>query len=383
MKAGLVRLILLLCIWSVALSSPVFAQSGTGIQRVTSALKSKFGHWVATGAVAGILLTAPAFSETPVTDSPVKARIWAKEYRTDELVKITTWVKQQRGEDAVKSSRANRIALEQAAARGDRAEITRILEQGVFLTSIRWSAGIAAANGHLLVTAQLIDVGPLPATKSLALYYAAASGQFEVVEWLLDNYPELSSSQWKLDRVLVYASAGHSGYSYHHKELPVPTEAERLKLVELLAERGANNFNWAYKRALISGHLVVARRLVELGANDFDEGLRWAARRGDTEMASWLIARGAGQLNLVLRDAARAGHEKMIDLLLAAGADDINGALAVAALFGHVHLFDKLVRQGADAFDAALEYAMTYSDEISNEVVGELVRLGATISKVQ
>ena len=366
MKAALVRLILLLCIWSVTLSSPAFSQSGTGVQRVTSALKSKFGHWVATGAIAGLLLTAPALSET--------------------LIKVTTQVEKQSG---VRSGglehQVSRDALEHAVLKGDRAEVARLVEQGVFLVDLYGVSLRAAANGQLAGLVQLIDLGALELPQGginlnahrWALAYATAGGQVVVVEWLLDN--PVPADQDALDHALSAASSS-SGLGFYDDSLPVLMEAERIKLVDLLAARGANDFNWAYKQATLSGQFAVARRLVELGAGNvkLDEGLQWVAWHGDTEMASWLIERGAGRLNLALDDAARAGHEKMIDLLIAAGADDVNGALAVAALFGHVHLFEKLVRHGADAFDAALEYAMTYSDEISNEVVGELVRLGAT-----
>lgn len=235
---------------------------------------------------------------------------------------------------AVSGATAAEAPLADAAERGDRATVRRLLDQQAELdaaqgdgaTALHWAAyrddarmsdwlieagasvevannygvtpfALAARNGSAAILAQLLAAGVDPNDPRHAvnanetpLMMTARSGQVDAVEVLLDAGADIDAREsWNGQSALMWAAAeGHDG------------------VVELLIARGAD---------------IAAR------SNSGATPLLFAARKGSLAAVKALLDAG-GDVNETRPDgggpllvAVINGHEDLVDLLLAAGAD--------------------------------------------------------------
>ncbi|AKT43314.1 ankyrin repeat domain-containing protein [Chondromyces crocatus] len=308
--------------------------------------------------------------------------------------------------------------LLEAAARGDQATVTRLLEADTRLERADEQGATAlhhaAGGGHQALALHLLSLGAdldaedrdgcTPAAS------AAKEGHLGVLQALADRGASL-------DRALVEAAShGHAagvdlclarGASLEahdeYGETALHKAAERGDvevLRALLAHQPdldrANINGWtALMRAAGEGHLSAVQRLLDRGAtvnhtSMFGEetALSWASSRGHLDVVNALLGAGALLLGTgsvhPLQAAASEGHTAVVARLCDAGADvndtrdalDDDTALSRAARGGHLETVDLLLARGA----ALSERAILNAAERGNEAVVErLLSAGAPL----
>ena len=206
---------------------------------------------------------------------------------------------------------------------------------------IGWSMGIS-----LLMLASVLLTG------CMSIHTAARQGKVEVVK-----------------RQLALGVSPNNNWSrYANTPLIKAAESGRIKVVELLLEKGAdvNKHNEGGETPLHyatkHGHAEVMKILLEHGADVTAKGtgcgtpLQWAARSGQIKAAEILLAYGA-DINAgrgsPLQDAVRYEQSEMVRYLLARGADINAGSdrgsklLHTAALSDDVEIRRILLEHGA------------------------------------
>lgn len=303
--------------------------------------------------------------------------------------------------------------LFEAAARGDLAQVERLIEQGVNVNGLAASGrsplSVAVQGGKLPIMALLLEAGADPnladetedgqAANSPLMEAAStffASNRKEMVTLLIQHGADLNQQDAGGKTALMNAMRDADG-----------------GVVDTLIQAGAQldledqDGNTALMMALRSGATAVADLLMQAGASR--KGLRelallQAVEQGDLDGVKALLKeRPDLDLRLggttVLCRAAAEGHRQMVALLLEVGADVNRRAsegyfnpLLYAAYGGHPEVVRALLAAGADAqvrvqdYLNALEYAElgkwegNRAAENFEQVIALLERHGATHS---
>lgn len=342
---------------------------------------------------------------------------------------------------AAESERNAPTPLVTAAARGDLAEVERLIAAGVDVNEVnrsrRTSATIqrtalttAAKAGHADIVATLIDSGA-PVDRvvrgdATALIEALKENHEDVARLLLDEGADVSltvdgdgspliaaamAGNYDMIELLLQRGANPDDWVRGDADaLFHAAGSGNLRTVQLLIDAGVdvNRKMRGDGNALISatrnGHSEVVRALLDAGAQA-DANVRGdgnamitAAQRGDTDSLAMMIASG-GDVNSSIKGdgsplivAARNSHPDAVTLLLKNGADidkvvfgDEN-ALIGAAWSGDLAMVKLLLDAGADPNIRVKSYNEEYRSALKqatlaghSEVVEALKNAGATV----
>jgi ankyrin repeat protein len=75
------------------------------------------------------------------------------------------------------------------------------------------------------------------------------------------------------------------------------SESGNQSIVELMIEKGANDWNWGLCYACYGGHQSIVELMIEKGANDWHWGLRYACYGGHQSIVELMIKKGAHRCN--------------------------------------------------------------------------------------
>jgi ankyrin repeat protein len=92
------------------------------------------------------------------------------------------------------------------------------------------------------------------------------------------------------------------------------------KLVDLMIEKGANNWNSGLGCACRGGNLNIVNLMIKKGAIDWDLGLAFACCGGHLNLVNLMIEKGAKLLNRGFADACKYGHLNIVNLMIKYGA---------------------------------------------------------------
>ncbi len=119
-----------------------------------------------------------------------------------------------------------------------------------------------------------------------------------------------------------------------------------IKMLELMLEKGASDFDGAMRAAAKRGHIEIVELMLRKGASDFDGAMREAARRRHLEIVKLMLDRGATNYNGVMVGAAKVGHIEIVDLMIKKGARNYSMAMELAAKVGHIEIVELLMKKG-------------------------------------
>jgi ankyrin repeat protein len=183
----------------------------------------------------------------------------------------------------------------------------------------------AAATGHLEAVKALLQVRPLQeADLHHALTEAARTGRSNIVRVLLQAGAGRGPSQspdprggTALDDALFFAAGSGN-----------------LELVRELLDLGANRDRLKHALAFAAsrGHLAIVQELINAGATGLNWALVKAAEAGQLNVVQELIKRGATDLNRALVVAAEYGRLNVVQELIKRGANNFDEALAATRL---------------------------------------------------
>ena len=260
-----------------------------------------------------------------------------------------------------------------------------------------------------------------------ALHAAAAAGELEVVQYLVENGADLDSTAGEYSWTTLHFAAhgGHlavvqylienqtkinckdsDGYTALHKA----ASTGELQVVQYLVENGADldstacELRWtALHEAAYGGHLAVVQYLIENGTkinsktSDGGTALHAAAVAGELQVVQYLVENGAdldstgGEYSrTALHCAAHGGHLAVVQYLIEnqtkINCKDSDGytALHKAASTGELQVVQYLVENGADLDSTACELRWTALHEAAYgghlAVVQYLIENGANIN---
>ena len=165
--------------------------------------------------------------------------------------------------------------------------------------------------------------------KSAAMRWAARGGHIDIVQLMLERGAN------NFNQAMKYASKGG-----------------HIDIVQLMLDKGANDFNEAMEWAAIGGHIDIVQLMLDKGANDdFEWTLIYAAKGGHIDIVQLMLDKGSNDFNLSMRFAAGGGHIDIVRLMLDRGADDFNGAIEIAARAGHKDIVQLMLDKGANNFN--------------------------------
>ena len=106
------------------------------------------------------------------------------------------------------------------------------------------------------------------------------------------------------------------------------------ELVQLMLDKGANNYNDGLACAAWGGHMGLVQLMLDKGA-DPNNGLSGAALGGHLDIVQLMLDKGANNYNDGLRAAAKYGHKDVVQLMLDKGATNLDYALRESESYGH------------------------------------------------
>ena len=89
------------------------------------------------------------------------------------------------------------------------------------------------------------------------------------------------------------------------------------ELVQLMLDKGANNYNDGLAFAALVGHMDIVQLMLDKGA-DPNNGLSGAALGGHLDIVQLMLDKGATNLDYALRVSEHFGHTECAELIRAA-----------------------------------------------------------------
>ena len=103
------------------------------------------------------------------------------------------------------------------------------------------------------------------------------------------------------------------------------------------------NYNKIMVYAVEIKDIDIVNLMIEKGANDFNKGLISAAKSGDTNRTIFMLNKGATSIDRALISAAKYGHLEIVKIILDKGATRINTALYYATKGSHIDIIKLLI----------------------------------------
>ncbi len=119
------------------------------------------------------------------------------------------------------------------------------------------------------------------------------------------------------------------------------------------------NMNAGLNGACYGGNKEIVELLLDKGANDFNKGLAHACYGGHKEIVELMLDKGATNFNWGLINSCLAGHKEIAELMIDKGGNDWDGGLKAANSGKHEKLIQLMVKNGADVNN----YKGIYTDE--------------------
>ncbi|MCQ2599625.1 MAG: ankyrin repeat domain-containing protein [Alphaproteobacteria bacterium] len=207
-----------------------------------------------------------------------------------------------------------------------------------FCDTYEWAIIFATKGGHLKLIKKMINKCNVDSDKIYhsIFYYAASSGQIDVLKYAIKNVTDVYSK---------------------NKALKVAAEGGCLKIVKYLTKNGANSVgrDEALCLAAIHGYLDVVKYLLKFPIN-------------------------INTKNIALVDAATGGHLNVVKYLVEHGA---NAKYTAAVSTNDLEILKYLVEEGADIFerdDNNNTILMSKTETDNLELVKYLVEYGIDIN---
>jgi ankyrin repeat protein len=144
------------------------------------------------------------------------------------------------------------------------------------------------------------------------------------------------------------------------------TNFTSIEILKILIEKGANNWSRAMIIAIHNNDTKLCKFFIEKGIldgcdMDFNSGLRCAIENDRVELINLMLEKGANNLYngfLVAAEKGNLNTLKLMKSLINLDTHDLNGGLEYAATNGHLHIIKFLIECGANDFDAVLYHSM-------------------------
>ena len=128
-----------------------------------------------------------------------------------------------------------------------------------------------------------------------------------------------------------YKTYGYSAKLVINNTTDWAAKGGHLNIVQLMLDKGADNFNWAMNSAAAGGHRDIVQLMLDKGANDFKRAMKYAALRGHIDIVQLMLDKGADNFNEAMSYAALGGHIDIVQLMLDKGANDFKESISSAA----------------------------------------------------
>ena len=132
----------------------------------------------------------------------------------------------------------------------------------------------------------------------MTLLAAAQTGHMEIIEYLL---PRKIYATY--DSIMFYAANGG-----------------HIKIVKLMLEKGANNYNWAMNEASSGGHIDVVMLMLDLIREnniivDYDDAIIEATRYYHIEIVKLLLTKGVTDPQTILKTINKFCNSEIVNLI--------------------------------------------------------------------
>ena len=130
-------------------------------------------------------------------------------------------------------------------------------------------------------------------------------------------------------------------------------ESGNIETAKKIIEKGATNYSWSLPRACSSGNIEIVKLLIEKGANSFDDALGSVFILRGLEIIKLLVEKGAKSFNNYFMISCFSSNKQLVEFLIEKGAnvnhkDLINGsALQVSVNQGYYPTIILLIYHGA------------------------------------
>ncbi len=108
----------------------------------------------------------------------------------------------------------------------------------------------------------------------------------------------------------------NGNHADRNKALSFTCAAGYKEVVELLIEKGANDFNWGLRNACYGGYIDLVKLMIEKGADNWNQGLSNACYSGNKEIVELMISKGADFFTNGLYNACSKNHKELVLFLL-------------------------------------------------------------------
>ena len=142
--------------------------------------------------------------------------------------------------------------------------------------------------------------------------------------------------------------------NYINEGFKLAASANRLDVINLLIQKGANDFNAGLHKASINNNLNIINLMIQKGADNFNDGLVTACKHNHNDLVSFFIEKGANDWERALRYSIHGRNTEMIFYFLGKNISDYNKCLAASAYRGDKELIKIFIEKGADDWNLGL-----------------------------
>ena len=121
-----------------------------------------------------------------------------------------------------------------------------------------------------------------------------------------------------------------------------------IEMVDLMIQKGANDWDDALGYACESGNIETVKKLIEKGAKSYSKSLPSASRSGNIEIVKLLIEKGANSFDKALETVVNTGNMDIIKLLIEKGAKSFSNYFITYCFSSNKHLAEFLIEKGID-----------------------------------
>lgn len=138
------------------------------------------------------------------------------------------------------------------------------------------------------------------------------------------------------------------------------------------------DINYGLFGACMGGYIKIINLMIEKGANDWNKGLAFSCSGGHENISNLLIRKGASDMNAGLRAACYGGHKHLASLMIKNGANDWNSGLFQACYGKHKELVIFMILNGASNIDIAINQLCIIGNKDIIEIIEILLKKGGT-----
>jgi len=146
----------------------------------------------------------------------------------------------------------------------------------------------------------------------------------------------------------------NNNYIYN-KAMKEASKGDHIEIVNLMIEKGANDFNSAMVYASAEGNMEIVKLMIEKGVNTFNSSMKYSSQGGHMEIVKLMIENGGNNFNSAMVYAGKGGHLEIVKFMIENGANKFNWTIVWASKGGYIEIIKLMIENGANNFDSVVK----------------------------